>query len=302
MKFIVPTAIGEAQMVSSSVPESQYDEWNASVTYPAGQFVSRSATHSVYKRVTLGSGAEPPENDAVNWTRIGPTNRWACLDNVVGTNTAVTGATATDPVSMTYTIKPGQVRGIALLDMVAEAAIISISSAGKLVYEKRLDPLGQSEDVDNYYDYFFSSIVRRTIFVRTDVPPYPDCEVTVILRNRGTVSLGSLIVGDVFQVGEVLSGVSGGILDFSRKERDEFGGIQFTERGYARKMTLPLLIKSSAVDTAALRLARFRAKPVVWIGSPTRDSMTIYGICRDWSVIIPGPNVSTMSVEIEGLV
>jgi hypothetical protein len=305
MKYIVPTSITDAMLVSSTVPESEYDEWNASVVYPAGHLVARSTQHSVFKRVSTGSSSDPPESDLINWTRVGPTNKWSCLDLAVGTATTVKGSGptgSTDQVSMSYTIAPGQVRGLALMDMDANSLVVTMTSDGEDVYELNLSPMGPSEDVDNYYDYFFAAIVPRRLLVATDIPPYVNGRITVTLTGAGSVSLGSLIVGDVYQLGEVLSGASVGIIDFSRKERDDFGVITFAERSYARRMTLPLLLNTSAVDAAVNRLARFRARPVVWVGSPSSESLTVYGICRDFSMAIPGPMVSTCSLEIEGLV
>lgn len=301
MQYIVPVTIGEEQLVSSTAPESEHDEWSASVVYPPEKLVARTATHSVYKfsGATAASSSTPPESDEANWVRVGPTNRWACLDQTVG---SVSKATAVGAVSMTYVIKPGRVRGLALLDMDAEGVSVTMTIGDEAVFEAVFDPLGDNEDVDNWYDYYYSAIVRRRMVVLTDLPPFNEAEITVTLTGTGAVSLGTLVVGDVYSMGEVLGGVSLGELSFDRLERDEFGILDIADRDSAKKMTLPILLPTSAIDTAALRLRRFRSKPVVWIGSPNHDSMTAYGICRDWSVLVPGPNVSTLSLEIEGLV
>jgi hypothetical protein len=307
MKYIVPVPITDAALVSSTAPESEYGEWSASAVYPPGQLVARTATHSVYKfaGTAAASSATPPENDEANWTRVGPTNRWACLDQTVGSASKVTATgptAATDPVSMTYVLKPGRVRGLALLDMDAEGVSVSMTVGTESVFDATFDPLGDTEDVDNWYDYYYSAIVRRRMVVLTDLPPFHEAEITVTLTSTGSVSLGTLVVGDVYSMGDVLGGVSLGELSFDRLERDEFGILDIADRDSAKKMTLPILLPTSAIDTAALRLRRFRSKPIVWIGSPNHDSMTAYGICRDWSVLVPGPNVSTLSLEIEGLV
>lgn len=301
MQYIVPVTIGESELVSSTAPESEHGEWSAAVVYPPGQLVARTATHSVYKfaGTTAASSSTPPESDAINWTRVGPTNRWACLDQTVGSASKVTAVGA---VSMTYVLKPGRVRGLALLDMDAEGVSVAMKIGDEVVFEAAFDPLGDNEDVDNWYDYYYSAIVRRRMVVLTDLPPFNEAEITVTLTGTGTVSLGTLVVGDVYSMGEVLGGVSLGELSFDRLERDEFGILDIADRDSAKKMTLPILLPTSAIDTAALRLRRFRSKPIVWIGSPNHDSMTAYGICRDWSVLVPGPNLSTLSLEIEGLV
>ena len=105
----------------------------------------------------------------------------------------------------------------------------------------------------------------------------------------------------MYDLGTVLASPRIGIVDYSRKTTDEFGATSVTERGYAKRMALDVLLPTVNVDVATARLARVRAKPVVWVASAWFDSLSIYGWLKDWSVSIPGLINSTCSLEIEGL-
>ena len=294
MRYIVPTTITDPMLISSSVPETDHAAWNAATAYSLGDRVIRTATHSIYERLAASTTATAPEADPVNWLRVAPTNRWAMLDGAVGTTT-------TGTASISVTLQPGVVRGLALLDLDVEAATVTMTSGGLTVYSADIDPIGTQEDCDNWFDYFFEAVVRRRVVILTDLPPYIDGLITIAATGAGAISIGSCVLGAMYELGTTLSGASVGIVDYSRKETDEFGVISVVERAYSKRMSLPIVLPTSIVDVAASRLARFRARPVVWIGSERLDSLVVYGFLRDWSVDIPGLTLSTCSLEIEGL-
>ena len=295
MQYIVPTAITDAMLVSASVAETDYPAWAAATAYTLGQQVIRTSTHSIYERLIAGTTPQAPENDPLNWARIAPTNRWAMLDGAVGTATTDTG-------SISITLAPGIVRGLALLDLDVESVAVQMTVGASVVFSRSFSAIANGDDVDNWFDYFFDAIERRRTIVITDLPPYGEAEVTVTLTGAGTISVGSLILGVVYDLGTTQSGATVGIVDYSRKEADEFGAVVVAERAYAKRMTLPLILDTIRVDIATARLARIRAKPVVWIGSDQIDSLVVYGWVKDWSIDIPGMTLSACSLEIEGLV
>lgn len=296
MRYIVPTTITEDMLVSSSLTETDHAAWNAGTAYILGARVIRTTTHSIYERLVPGTTATPPESDTTNWLRVGPTNRWAAFDGAVGTR-----ASSTEDIS--FSIMPGVVRGLALLDLDVEGANVVMTVDGGTVYSRVILPIQTQEDADNWYDYFFEAVQRRTGIILTDLPPFSDGVITVTLTGAGsTISIGALVVGPVYDLGETLASPRIGITDYSRKTVDDFGNVSITERAYSRKMAVDLVLPTANVDVAAARLARVRAKPVVWVGSVNFDSLVIYGWLKDWSITIPGRINSTCSLEVEGLV
>lgn len=304
MQYIVPTTITDALLVSSTVPETDHAEWFAAGVYQAGQHVIRTATHSIFRKISsTGSNATPPEQDAVNWVRIGPTNRWAMFDKVVGTKTTATAGSLNANAEIVVKLRPGTVvRGLALLDLDVDGVTVEMKAGGVTVYSRSMDPLGSEEDTDNWWDYFFGAIKRRSVVILTDLPPYAEGEITVTLRGHGSISIGTLIVGRYHELGGVLVNASHGITDYSKKDRDDFGNVSLVERPFNKRMSLPILLDTAAVNAASRRLSDIRATPVVWIASRSMDVLIIYGFYKDWSITIPGRVKSTCSLEIEGLV
>lgn len=296
MRYIVPTAITDAMLVSSSVPETDHAAWSAVTAYLVADRVVRATTHSIYERLVDGTTATAPEDDATNWVRVGPTSRWAAFDQAVGT---VTSAAE----SLTFAIQPGVVRGLALLNIDTEGAEVVMTVDGTPVYTRTILPIQTQEDCDTWYDYFFETVQRRTAVILTDLPPYAEGVITVTLTGVGsTVSIGTCAVGPVYEIGTVLASPRIGIVDYSKKVTDEFGTTSVAERGYAKRMALDVLLPTANLDVATARLARVRARPVVWVASSLFDSLAVYGWLKDWSVSIPGLVNSTCSLEIEGLI
>ena len=296
MRYIVPTAITQDMLVSSSAPETDHAAWAGGTAYAVGDRVIRTSTHSIYERLVAGTSATAPEDDPINWVRVGPTNRWAAFDQAVGTRTS-----AAD--TLTFSIQPGVVRGLALLDLDIESATVVMTVDGETVYSREILPQQTQEDADSWYDFFFEAVQRRSAIVLTDLPPYGEGVITVTLSGGGSpVSVGTCAVGPMYELGTVLANPRIGILDYSKKTTDDFGTTSVTERGYAKRMTLDVLLPTTSVDLATIRLARVRARPAVWVASPRFDALSIYGWLKDWSVSIPGLINSTCSLEIEGLI
>ena len=198
MRYIVPTTITDSMLGDSSLPEDDHTAWSAGAAYVVGNRVIRSATHSIYERLVDGTTATPPEDDAVNWLRVGPTNRWAAFDGAVGTKSV-----ADDVITMS--LMPGMVQGLALLDLDIEAATITMQAGGVTVYLNEIEPIQTQEDCDSWYDYFFEAVQRRSAVILTDLPPYTDGVITIELRGAGSaVSVGSCVVGPVYELGDVV--------------------------------------------------------------------------------------------------
>ena len=300
MKFIRPTAITDARLVSSTVPETDYPAWAAGTAYPLGARVVR--LHRVFERAVPGTTATPPESDPVNWISVAPTNRWAMFDQKMGTVT-----TAADAI--TVVLAPGRLNSLALRGVDASTVTVTLQAAGETVYSASLD-MDSGNQVGNWYEYFYEPIYQQTEVLITDlldaalldVPAYGEGVLTVTLaRPGGTVSCAALVVGLVTQIGETEYGAQVSIRDFSRKEPDGFGNFDIVQRAYSKQMSLNVVVPRSMVDSVAKLVSRYRATNVIWIGSTEFGSLIVYGFLADWSLVIENYADSKFNAKIEGM-
>lgn len=293
MKIIEPVAISDAMLLSSSVPENDAPAWSDSTSYSVGQRVL--ADHRVYEAIENNVGMAPALSPA-EWIPVGASNRWRMFDARIGSVTS-----AADAVSVT--VRPGLIGAIALIGVSADSVTVSmVDSAEGVVFEESVE-LQDTSVVRDWFGYFFEPISVRSSAVIANLPPFRAAEVTVTIQAPGAIAhVGELVFGRLWQFAPAFRyGSSFEIQDFSRKDRDPWGTWSVGERDYSHGGRWPVLVRNDQVDDLIRVLARLRARPAVYIGSPRWDAAMIYGFYRSFDVVISYPTYSELSIEIEGL-
>lgn len=301
MKFIRPTLVTPARLVSSSVPETDYPAWTSG-TYAVGDRRIVVAQHKIYQCAVAGSSTISPELDPTRWTVVGPTNRWAMFDGQVSTTTSAAN-------SISVTLTPGRFNSLGLLNINASAVTVTLTVDAVTVYEKTAD-LDSGTKVGNWYEYFYEPIYQQDTLLLTDLvdaalldlPAYANGVLTVTLTRTGsTVSCGALIVGLLFTLGKTRWRPTVAIRDFSRKEADEYGNYTLVQRSFSKTMKASVMVADGDVDTVVSNMGRYRATNLLWIGDPTYGALLVYGFASDWRLVISNPQFSEFELEVEGM-
>ncbi len=300
MKIINPTTVNDAALVSSTVVEDDYSEWSSGTPYTTGDrvIVTASGIHRRYEAMTDTTGDYPPDNISI-WLDLGPTNRWAMFDAKVGTQTS-------DIETITVELDAGLVTGLALLNLSAVDTVeVVLTDPGEgEVYNETIS-MWAAISAANWYAYFFDDVGLRTSVVLTDLPSYYNAtvEVTITGATGSTVAIGAMIVGKLNSFAVAANqGSSFGIMDYSRKDTDDFGNYIIVERAFSKRADLSVLIENSDLDKLFRLLSALRATPAVYVASSAYDSTVIFGFSRDWSTVISYPENSELSIQIEGLI
>lgn len=292
MKFVTPILIDEAKLVSSSLLENEYPAWAAG-THAAGERVIRTATHSVYQCTAAVTSSTPPESDAANWERVGPTNKFAAFDQAVGTASVATS-------TMTFTIAPGLVGALVLMDLTGNQVVVSMSVSGSPVYSRTVN-LNAGDGVVDAYTYCFSPIVLRRTVVLTDLPPYATGEITITISGTGSVGVGTVAVGPLTEVGGTQLGGSIDMIDYSKKTTDQWGVTTVVERPFARRLTLSVWVDRAMVDEVIRQFELLRATALVCIGTDVYEKSVVYGFYKSWSMAMRYQNLCLLNFTFEGL-
>lgn len=302
MKFIRLTPITDAVLLSSSVPETDAPLWAALTNYAVGATVIRPQVHQIYERQNAGVSATPPEIDPVNWVAIGPTNRWGMFDRKVGTITSAAE-------SITITLAPGRINSLALLGLNASSATITLTAGGEVVYSANIN-LMTGTRVGNWYDYFYEPFTQVQELVITDLvdaalldlPAYGEGVLSITLsRPGGTVSVGLVAVGMLFQVGNAQWGAKVGIRDYSQKTADQFGNRDLAIGEYSKLMSLTVEVRAERADEVSKVMARSRATNLIWIGADGFGALVIYGFLADWNLVAKNVETWIFTAEVEGM-
>lgn len=319
LKVLAPIENLDTKVTAYSLTTDEYAVWASGTAYAADVRVAH------VKRIWLAIQAVPsgttaePQNAPEYWVDTGPLNRWAMFDGRVSTRTKGT------PSGLSVTFTPGRCNGLALLDTVGISTLTITCTY----------PLTSASTSDTTVEHAYG-ITRRTIVSSTQVQliftanlesrnvsdwkgfflePYQIAtDVFVDWPSRGgmTVQLdiatenpeiGSLIIGNFVELGDVGYGVSAGIEDYSNVITDEFGISALVPRDYVKRVSYPLTVPNHGIRRAFSTLAALRATPAVFIGSDDYryTPFTAYGIVENFELGLSFATYSVVNVDIKGI-
>jgi hypothetical protein len=295
MRVISPAVLGDAQIISSNVPETEYATYVAATNYAVG--VNVIYAHGVYQSVQTPNVGHTPDSNPLYWTATAPSNRNAMFDNAVGTQTVAAGP-------LTVVLAPGvMANSLALLELSGASVTVTATDGvgGATIYNKTV--LLEESVVTDWYSYFFEPFKPTAQVILTDLPAYSNARITVTIAG-GTVRCGFLILGTAYSLGATQYGATAGIIDYSRKTTSTAGVASFTKRAYSKRMSVRMEVDNGALDPLHTRLAGLRATPCLWLGSEVSgyNLLSIYGWYKDFAVDIQYASLSYCSLEIEGLI
>jgi hypothetical protein len=295
MKVIAPTIFDAATHLVSSTATETYAAWAVGTTYATGAFVDYGT--QIFQSLVNSNTGNQPNTSPTFWLLIGPDNRHSMFDDQI--STATVAAT-----SLTVVLDTGLANSLALFGLAGTQVTVNVTDgpAGANVYSRTVSLDGTF--IFDWYQYFFEPNVQVEEMVLTDLPPYSTARVTVTVSGPTTVQVGQLVFGNQYDLGDAEYGATVGIIDYSRKDTDDFGTTTFVERAFSKRMTARLMLDTAQVSRVQQVLARVRARPSVWVGVPddaAYNALTVYGFFRDFSIDVAYPTKSYCSLEIEGL-
>jgi hypothetical protein len=299
MKVVKPIVIDSSALYSTTATET-YSAWASATSYTLGAFVILTSTQRVYQCLIAGVDATSPDASALlttpHWLDVGPTNKYAMFDSLVGTQTVSTAP-------LTVVIHPGYVNSLALFGMEGTQVDVTVRDAlaGNIVYTYS-QPLDGTIIAD-WYQYYFEPYVQKADVVLTNLPPYVDAYITVTVSGTGTVKCGILAAGTFYTMGDTQYGATASIIDYSKKNTDALGNTTFAKLAYSKRMTANLSLDNGQLNKVQRVLADLRATPCAWLGVDAAgfEPLTVFGFYRNFSIDIAYPTSSYCSLEIEGL-
>jgi hypothetical protein len=288
-------------LVYTTLTESN-PEWSSATTYALGAKVVYGI-YGTYQSLQAGNLNHTPPitspfNDAY-WVRTGPTNKMAMFDDQIS---SVSSGTS----DIIFAVVASAIDSVALLNITASKTNIAVTDKDTkaLVYHNS-QQLSGGESLDWYGYFFYDSDTQKTSSIYLDIPPAANSLITIKVSGTGTVSVGTYVNGQIKSLGGTQYGVSAGIIDYSRKETDEFGNTTFTKRNFSKRMNASVSLTNSNLNRVQRILYDLRATPVLWIASTDaqfEEPLIIYGFYRDFSTEISYPTHSICNLQVEGLI
>lgn len=303
MRVVKPITITDSKFTSSSIAEPDVSvgevEWTAG-TYATGVRRIKSSTHRVYEVTAIPDTTDDPEvgvlADPPTWVNVAPTNKWALFDNLNSTKSEISTQLIVEvtPAEIVNSVAGFGIEGAGAINVTMDDP-----SAG-IVYDNDLDLVDNSQ-VANWYHYYFEPIIRTSQFALLDLPTYPSATIKITI-DGGDIGVGSLIMGGVINLGIANYGTSVQLLDFSKKERDEFGNIIVTPGRTSKLVDYDVTIPKEKVNYVFNQLSQLTTIPSVWVGDDgSDDPTTVFGYYRNYQNNIDTPTITSATIQVEGL-
>jgi len=304
LRVVKPVEITDAKFTSSTIPEPDASvgeiEWSAA-SYNTGVRRIKSSTHRVYEVTAVPSTTDDPEvgvlADPPTWVNVAPTNKWALFDSVNSTQSLET-------TQLIVEITNGQTVNSVAGFSIEEATAINITVTDPMVgevYNTDVDMVDNSAVADWYY-YYFAPIVQVSQFALLDLPAYPDATIKMTVDGND-IKFGSFVLGNQIELGVANYGTSVQLLDFSRKEPDDFGNIVVTQGRTSKLVDFDVTIPKEKVNFVFSVLSSITTIPSVWVGDDgSNDPTLVFGYYRDYQNNISSPTITDATIQVEGLV
>jgi len=240
---------------------------------------------------STGADEDPPQ-----WVQVRYANPWRMFDG------SSSEGSEGDPVEVQIT--PGQaVTGVAVIGAKGSTVRVVVEDPDEgIVYDSGDTSFLDGITIDNWFKYFFEPYAYVEDRVFLDIPSYTGATITVTVSNDGEPAvLGELVMGSVLQLGDAQYGTTVGIIDFSRKETDQFGSYSVVERPYSKRAEYDVAIPSGQTGAFQIELAKRRTTPMVWIGDENKSETIVFGFYRDFDIVLDNPGLSFGTITVEGL-
>ncbi len=279
--------------VNMTAEITAYDSGTGSMTVSVYS-VTGSGTHAGWTITT--------EDEIAFWEEVGATNQHAMIDEYVNTKTE-----STTSIDVRFPIS--RIDHLVLLGLVGTTVEVKVWDSGEssVLWSEEYDLVFSGAGIVNivdWFEYFFGEYSAREDLVIPLGVISNDAVIEIIISadEGDDVACGLVVFGRKFDVGETQFGLDLGMQDFSVKETDELGRTKLEPGYWAKKADVSAFMRNSYVDSVYKRLAGLVGLPTAWIIEDEFEASIIYGVFRDFSVVIEGPSHSFCSVEIEGLI
>lgn len=268
------------------------------VTSVTGTFVSGDTITGADSELTATVDSSVSSSLSAAWESAGATNRWMMFDTFVNSQTE-------NEEAIDVTIGCDRCDTLVLLDMECVSVLIEVTNdnTGELVSSNEYD-MRQDESV-SWSDYFFTEAQYKTT-LSVSIPLYNNSSARILISNgESTAKCGHVVAGRAKYLGASQWSPTAGITDYSVKSTDDDGVTTLEQGDWAKEVEVDLQIETASASSLQRRLAAVRGTACVWDcnnGSTEYDALILYGYYSDFSIVIPGPVVSSCSLTIQGLI
>lgn len=300
---VKPELVLDANLISSNVLENDYPVWavgDTTINLGDRRMVLAENVHLVYESlVNANIGFNPLNEPQVppKWVLVGKTNKFRMFDEFVTSFTQ-------NLESITFSVKNlNMVTAIGFLNAdFSSIQVVGVDNNQGIFYDSTVSGTSEAGIVDEYA-WCWGAIQKVRDIAFTDIPPFFNATFNITISAPGySAKCGAFIAGQSREYGAVRFGAATGIVDYSKKQIDQWGNYSFVEGPFSKELGCEMHINNDQIDAVQYDLAELRAIPALYIGSNLYGSTIIWGKYDRFKNVIAYPTESLMSMELQGLI
>lgn len=236
-----------------------------------------------------------PVTDSAKWFDEGFTNKYKLLDTSLSSQTSITG-----DMEMSFIVN--KIDSVYLFRLYGTSVTITVTQidTATVLFDETIT-LTDKNSGGTHWGYYFNDF---TFSGKTfaEVPLNFNMLVEITIANRdGESKCGMVGIGKSESLGATLYGSGAGIIDFSKKETNDFGETFLTQRDFKATNNLTVDVLAGRTDPVIERLTELRAIPIIYKGSDIYTSSIIFGIYNSWDVIFSNQSRTRLNINLESL-
>ncbi|MFC3180449.1 hypothetical protein [Cypionkella sinensis] len=332
MKVIKPIKVTETNWYAVNFNQmSDYAAWNSGVAYPVGTIRCYLPTKSQYKCIIATNAGEDPEAFPTKWARIGSMQIWRPFDGFISQSPAtVLGSSTFDATGLGLWAFPGLISqkankftfsltGLGAFDTVAVLAT-DCSQVRAYFYDQNgtkqtdltIRALDDTQIVDAW-DYCFGDLTYRRDFVfegfdgwgSTNLSQlYIEISYDALTTFEAPIGIGEIVVGQSRELGRCHSDAKIQLVDYSKKNIDEYGTVTIVQRAYSQNASFEIEIATVDRNRVQALITSLRATPCVYYptAGDANQGIAIYGYVKDYNTTYATPDRAYAALEVEGMI
>ncbi|MFZ4286629.1 hypothetical protein ACFQ95_09470 [Variovorax sp. HJSM1_2] len=290
-------------LLYSSVPEPDTGEapWNAGTTYNLLQTCYDPATHTVYE-----SAKESPANlnknpalaaNAAYWNVRDKTNRWGMFDDQVSTPT-----TANNTIVLLLR-PPGVIDTVGLMGLVGGHVTLTqhVAAGGRLISARTKSLDGSL--AEDYWEWCFDPFIQVEKALFSNLAPYADGLITVVLEGNGPVACGFFTMGVSYDIGECNFGADSDFVDWSQVTRNKYGVTTRIAGNSSFDNSYEIHVPAGLMPRVTWLRKKIGSKPALYIPSEEVqfDALVNFASMSRWRFTFQKPTYTITNLAVKGL-
>lgn len=312
LHMIVPQAINDSVFSSSTAPETDYTAWATATGYIIGdtRIYVAANVHWVIQCVQAHTSSTGSTNDPIKdinattgggafWVRYSFTNKWKIADGRITDQKAFNG-TITDVF-----VAAANASSLAVFNVTANTVTLTITQTSTAtVRSAQTVSAIETVGITDWWSYFFNAVEYKSEIIFSGVPIYAGDTIQVDVAGLTTNKIGELVWGIDYSLGLATFPKGIGTIDYSTKDRDTFGNVYITKRPFASTADYKTIFDTSIANRTKRLVAASQSAPVIFYTRTTDSNYgdMVYGIIKSFAIDEVAPNISYLSLQVEGLI